>query len=400
MYDQEKSLSTRLIQTGEAEMAAKLASARSYPKVLPIYLSSVFSFEDVEALEAVYADPEAGYIYSRMGNPSQEQAAKIIAAAEGEGCEALVSSSGMAAIIISFLSQVQAGDHLIASPVLYGGVYDYLKNELPRFGVSIDFVDLNDPNLASYFKPNTKLVYTETITNPLMQVYNLPAIADLCHTKGATLIVDNTFATAAICQPLKLGADIVVYSATKYLCGHSDLTGGAIVASPALMPKLRRLNTLYGTMLSSFDSWLLTRSMRTLELRVAKHCANALELAKFFCTAPQVAKVHYPGLENTADYAIAQKLFHADRFGGMLSIDFADMATADRFIALCDHITLAPSLAGVATTLSYPKRTSHRAYSEEDLQTAGIAPGQIRISAGLEEASDLLEEFSKVLSQL
>lgn len=397
----EKKLATRLIQTGEHRMAAKLAAARSYPKTLPIYLSSVFAFDDVEALEAAYADSEAGYIYTRMGNPSHEAVCDVLASAEGEGSAALVCSSGMAAIIITLISQLQAGDHMIATPVLYGGVYDYLKNELPRFGIEVDLVDPLKQDLERFFRPNTKLLYTETITNPLMEVFDLRQMADLAHRHQAKLIVDNTFATAAICRPLQLGADISVYSATKYLCGHSDLTGGAILAAPELIATIRRCNTLYGTMLSAFDAWLLARSLRTLDLRMQKHSANALRLARFFAEQEQIAAVHYPGLESSAFHDVALRQFRDGACGGMLSIDFkGGMDAADRFISLCEEIKLVPSLAGVNTTISYPKRTSHRAYSEEDLAKAGIAPGQLRLSAGLEEAEDLIAEFSRALQQL
>ncbi|MCL2548928.1 MAG: PLP-dependent aspartate aminotransferase family protein, partial [Symbiobacteriaceae bacterium] len=288
----EKHLSTRLIHAGEKKLARRLAATRSYPKVLPIHLNSVFSFEDVEALEAAYADPEAGYIYTRMGNPTHDAVCNILASAEGEGSAALVCASGMAAIILTIISQVKSGDHIIATPVLYGGVYDYFKNELPRFGVSVDFVDPLHEDLRGYFKPNTKILYTETITNPLMEVFDLREMADLAHEHGALLIVDNTFATPAICRPLDLGADISVYSATKYLCGHSDITAGAILASTSLIAEIKRFNILYGAMLGAFDAWLLARSLRTLDLRMARHSRNALLLAEYFAAQPAICKVH------------------------------------------------------------------------------------------------------------
>ena len=397
----EKKIATRLIQSGEHKMAAKLAAARSYPKTLPIYLSSVFAFDDVEALEAAYADADAGYIYSRMGNPSHEAVCNLLASAEGDETQALVASSGMAAIILTILSSVSAGDHVLATPVLYGGVYDYLKNELPRFGVQVDFVDPLHDDVEKAFRPNTKLLYTETITNPLMEVFDLDVLADIAHRHGALLVVDNTFATAAVCRPLRLGADISVYSATKYLCGHSDLTGGAILASPERIAHIRRYNTLYGTMLSAFDAWLLARSLRTLELRMRRHSENAMCLAEYFARQPAITKVHYPGLATSAFHQAASRQFLDQQYGGMLSIDFADgVPAADAFIAHCEEIKLVPSLAGVSTSISYPQRTSHRAYSAAELQQAGIAPGQLRISAGLEQVEDLIAEFTRAFAKL
>ena len=397
-----KHLGSRLIHSGEAAFTKRMSKAVSQPKNMPLYLSSVYSFDDVDALEAAYEDSNAGYIYARMANPNADALCEVLAAAEREDTAALVCASGMAAIVLTIISQMQSGDHIIATPVLYGGVYDYLKNELPRFGITVDFVDPIAQDLKAFFKPNTKLLYTETITNPLMEVFDLRALAQIAHEHDAKLAVDNTFATAAICKPLQLGADFSLYSATKYLCGHSDLTAGAILASPDLIEGLKRHNALYGAMLSAFDAWLLTRSLRTLHLRIKKHSQNAAALAEFFSGQTRlIEKVHYPGLITSPHHDTAKAQFSEGLYGGMLSIDFAGgMAAADRFTALCEGIKLVPSLAGVATSISYPKRTSHRAYSDAELAKTGIAKGQLRISAGLEEAEDLIAEFERVLKKL
>lgn len=397
----ESHMRTRLVHGGDQELAKKLQEGVSVPKVLPIYMSSVFSFDDVPSLDAVYANEADGYVYSRMSNPSTDAAAELLAAAEGaEG--ALVFSSGMAAIINAIIANVQAGDHIVSSPVLYGGVYDYFKHELPRFGVEVTFVEFNDPaNVEAAIRPNTKIVYTETISNPLMEVDDLPAIAKIAHAHGCKMIVDNTFATPAVARPLDMGADIVVYSATKYLGGHSDIIGGAVVSDQENIAQVHRCFTLYGAIMGPMEAWLLCRSLRTLDMRVEQHSRNALKVAQFLESHPKVEKVYYPGLESSPSYALAQKLFVDGRCGGMLSADIAGGEQgASTLIKACKTIKFVPSLASYATTLSYPAKTSHRAYSPEDMKAAGISMGQLRFSIGLEAPEDIIAELDEALKKV
>ncbi|WP_027701344.1 trans-sulfuration enzyme family protein [Metaclostridioides mangenotii] len=396
----EKKFSTKVIHAGEVEFMKKAMSGVSIPKVPPIFMSSVFSFDDVPTLDAVYDGTAEGYVYSRMSNPTTDGVCEILAAAEG--CDdAIVFSSGMAAIINSIIGNVKAGDHIISSPVLYGGVYDYLHNEITRFGVEVTFVDFLKEDIEKYIKPNTKVIYTETISNPLMEVMDIPKISEIAHKHNCKLIVDNTFATAALAKPLSLGADIVVYSATKFLGGHSDIIGGAILSDQENINELRRFSTLYGATMSPFDAWLLARSLRTLEMRIAKHSANALKVAEFFENHPKIENVYYPGLKSSPYYELGQKLFIDGRCGGMISVDFigGEKAASD-FIANCDSIKFIPSLAGVSTTISYPAKTSHRAYSKEEMEAIGISMGQLRFSIGLEDANDIIAEFSTALDKI
>lgn len=395
-----KGFSTKVIHAGEVEFTKKALSGVSVPKVPPIFMSSVFSFDDVPSLDALYDGTAEGYVYSRMANPTTDGVCDILASAEG--CDdAIVFSSGMAAIINAIIGNVKTGDHIISSPVLYGGVYDYLQNEITRFGVEVTFVDFLKEDIEKYIKPNTKVIYTETISNPLMEVMDIPKISEIAHKHNCKLIVDNTFATAALAKPLSLGADIVVYSATKFLGGHSDIIGGAILSNQENINELRRFSTLYGATMSPFDAWLLARSLRTLEMRIAKHSANAVKVAEFFENHPKVENVYYPGLKSSSYYELGQKLFIDGRCGGMISVDFAggEKAASD-FIANCDSIKFIPSLAGVSTTISYPAKTSHRAYSKEEMESVGISMGQLRFSIGLEEADDIIAEFSAALDKL
>ena len=396
----QKGLMTRLTHSGENRAAKEIAKSVSVPKVVPIYMSSVFSFDDVPSLEGVYDGTQEGYIYSRISNPGYDCLHEVLS--QAEGCAGAISfGSGMAAIITSVLANVSSGDHIVSSPVLYGGVYDYFKNELPRFGVSVDFVDFIHDDLEKYMKPNTKIVYTETITNPLMEVMDLKKIADIAHKKGAKFIVDNTFATPALCRPMEFGADIVVYSATKYLGGHSDIIGGAILSDAQNIQQLQKFATLYGAIPSPFDAWLLTRSLRTLGLRVRQHSENAQKMAEYFEKHPKVEKVYYPGLPSSPFHALAAKQFDNSWCGGMLSADIAGGEKgASRFIAACENIKFVPSLAGVTTSISYPAKTSHRAYTPEELKACGISMGQLRFSAGLECIDDVIAELDKAFASL
>lgn len=395
-----KSMMTELTHSGGRELAKRVAGSVSTPKVMPIYMSSVFSFEDVASLEGVYDHTQDGYVYSRMSNPGYDCVTEVLSKAEG--CDgALVFSSGMAAIINAIVSNVRGGDHIISSPVLYGGVYDYLKNEITGFGVEVDFVDFIHDDPEKYIKPNTKIIYTETISNPLMEVMDIGKIADMAHRHGAKLIVDNTFATPAICRVLDLGADIVVYSGTKYLGGHSDIICGAAMSDEKNIANMRRYATLYGSIMSPFDAWILTRSMRTLELRIRQHSENARKLAGFLETHPKVERVYYPGLESSEYHALAMKQFHNGWCGGMFSADIAGGEKgAAVFIDSCKLVEFVPSLASFTTTLSYPAKTSHRAYTQEEMDRCGISMGQIRFSAGLDNAEDVIADLEQALAKV
>lgn len=395
-----KGFRTEIVHSGENEIAKKIAKSVSVPKVVPIYLSSVFSFDDVESLDGVYDGTEEGYVYSRMENPGVDSLNEVLATAEhSDG--AISFSSGMAAIITALISNVEAGDHIISSPVLYGGVYDYLKNEIKRFGVEVDFVDFINDDFEKYIKPNTKIIYTETITNPLMEVMDIKNIVEKAHSHGLKVILDNTFATPALFRPLELGVDIVVYSGTKYLNGHSDIICGVITSDAENIANIKRYATLYGATISPFDAWILTRSMRTLELRMRQHSENALVLAKYLENHPKVERVYYPGLESSEFYGLSKELFTNGWCGGMLSADIVGGEEgASAFIAACESVKFVPSLAGVTTSISYPAKTSHRAYTAEELDKCGISMGQLRFSVGLENIEDIIEEFEEAFKSV
>ena len=386
---------TRLVHLGSQNPVSV-----SRPKSLPITMSSVFVFDDVETLDQVYGEEAPGYVYSRNGNPVHDALKEMVAGIDG-GEAGGVYASGMAAITLSVLAHVQAGDHVLAANVLYGVSFAFLKEELKRFQVEVTFVDPINDELDRHFRPNTKLVYVETISNPMMEVVDLERVAQAAHQHGAKLIVDNTFAAPVVCRPLEWGADVVVYSATKYFCGHSDVTGGAVVSDGVTMERIESLGAMYGPMMSPFDAWLLIRSMRTLELRMRQHCTNALELASYLDSHPNIQQVYYPGLMHGETHETGKRLFDEGLFGGMLSFDLAGgEKAAYQLVKDLERIKLVPSLAGVSTTLSYPAKTSHRAMNEEELKRAGISAGTLRLSTGLENMADIMNELAKALNRL
>ncbi len=396
----DKKLSTRLIHTGDGQDYKKIAQYTSVPEVLPVYLTSVFAFDDVPSVDDIYDHKADGYIYSRIKHPNTDAVASILAAAENAE-DALLFSSGMSAIIVSILTVVSAGDHIIASPVLYGGVHDFLQNEIKRFGVEVTFVDFINDDVEKYIKPNTKLIYTETICNPLLEVPDLKKTAEIAHKHGLLFYVDNTFATSVVVSPYKFGADLVLYSTTKFLGGHSDIVGGAAVGKADVIAKIRPKLVLYGAVLGAMDAWLLARSLRTLELRVTKHSQNALKVAQFLEKHPKIEKVFYPGLESSPDHERAAAQFNNGLFGGMLSANLrGGEREASIVIASMPTIKYVPSLAGTATTVSYAAKTSHRAYTKEQLDAAGITFGQLRFSIGLEDADDIIAEISAALEKI
>ncbi len=387
-------LSTKLTHLGE-----KGAKSVSSPKSPSITMSSAFVFDDVESLDKVYSGESSGYIYSRNGNPNHELLKEIMSSIES-GEAAAVFSSGMAAITLSILSQIKSGDHIIASNVLYGGTYIFLKEELKKFNIDVTFADTST-DINNLFKSNTKFVYIETISNPMMEVADIKSISKTAHNHGAIVIIDNTFASPVICRPLDLGADIVVHSATKYICGHSDVTAGVVVSSREIIDKIERLGTLYGPMMSPSDAWLLTRSLRTLELRVREHSMNAMKLAEYLLSKDEVSNVYYPGLKSSKYNNLSKNVFDKNLFGGMLSFELKNGEKgAFDLIRHLDKVKLVPSLAGVTTTLSYPAKTSHRALTAEELKKANISKGLLRLSAGLDDIDDIINDFEQALAKL
>ncbi len=355
----------------------------------------------VQSATFFWGGPEDGDVrYSRYGNnPNQLQLAAKIASLEGTEA-ALALGSGMAASAMTLLALTESGDHVVASSRLYGATQALLRDELPRRGVETTFVDPDvEDGWREALRPNTRVLFLETPTNPTLRVIDPRPIAQLTRERGVVLVMDATFASPVNLRPASLGVDVVVHSATKYLGGHSDLIAGVVSGPRRLVDEITRVSRLYGPALDPHAAWLLDRGIRTLDLRVRRHNENAMALASWLSGRPEVARVVYPGLPDHPDHGVAAELM--DGFGGMLSIVLAGGgAAADRFVRALGVALVAPSLGGVETLVSEPRHTSHAGLSERALAAQGIPPGFVRISVGVEDVEDLIRDFAGALDSL
>jgi len=388
------------IQTAIVHAGEKMPQSVSTSKVAPIFASSVWSFDHLSQIDDIYEGREQGFVYSRISNPNVMQLEEAISTLDG-GESAAAYASGMAAISISLLAELKQGDHVVAHSILYGGTYSLLKNELSKFGIETTFVDFNDLNaVTKAMQANTKVLYFETICNPTMEVMDITGIVQIAKGTHVKVYVDNTFASPVICRPLEYGADVVIYSATKYLNGHSDVTAGIVVSNSEFIKKVKSVGTTYGPTLSPFDAWLILRGLRTLALRMERHSANALSLANFLAGHPKITAVHYPGLESSPTYGIANRMLEHG-YGGMLSFTVdGGLKGAQVLIDSLEMTELVPSLAGVSTTTSHPGKTSHRAIPLADRNHYGVGDGLIRVSTGIEYSKDIIEDFRKALEKV
>lgn len=370
---------------------------KSRPTVPPIYQTSVFSFDTLAGVEDAFSGEPGAFVYSRYGNPSLDALEHTLAALEGAEA-ALVSSSGMAAITTAIMGLCSAGDHVIATQDIYGGTQVLLARDLARFGIDVSFVDMTDlAKVEASVRKHTRLFFAETISNPLMKLVDIRALARIKNAYGIDMVVDNTFAGPTLCQPLALGADLVMESLTKYINGHSDVTGGALAGSRSIIDRLRPLHINMGGVPSPFDSWLTMRGIKTLPLRMRQHCHNALELAVFLASQPRVTRVYYPGLPGHPQHQLAREQMSG--FGGMLSfVVEGGRYSVDRVIRRLQLVEFVPSLAGVATTLSHPAQTSHRGLTGTERIRLGIDDGLIRVSVGIEDIADICEDFAAALA--
>ena len=377
-----------------------------HPKVTPIYQTSVFKFASLAELEEYYTAPGRGgrYGYSRSEHPNTEELVAAVARLEGVAGGAMAgvaTGAGLAGLLAAVLATCRAGDHVLCPAELYGGSVVLLSQELGRLGIETSYVPLAGLyDLAAHARPTTKLVLAETLSNPLLTVLDGPRLAAACRARGVLLLIDNTFASPVISQPFSWGADLVWHSATKYLGGHSDVTAGLVLArDPALAQRLRQVGGSLGLTLAPLESWLTLRGTKTLRLRLRQHSENALAVAGFLAGHPAVGQVFYPGLPADPGHALAAAQLLGGLFGGMLSFRLAaDTAAAvDAFVQRSQRFPLAPSLAGVDSSCSYPLATSHRHIPDERRRVLGITPGLIRLSVGIEEIDELLADLAQAL---
>ena len=397
MLDLSKSgFATKQIHVGKQENSAGALTT-------PIYQTSTFEFASVEQGGRRFAGEEAGYIYTRLSNPTITAVEEKVAALEG-GEATLGTGSGMGAISAALWSSVVGGDEIIADETLYGCTFSLMEHGMSRFGVKTRFVDLSKPDkLRPLLTEKTRVVYLESPCNPTMKLVDIEAVAKIAHDYNPAIkvIVDNTFASPYLQQPLLLGADVVVHSATKYLNGHGDVIAGFVVGKAEFINEVRvfGLKDMTGSVLSPFDAFLIARGLKTLDIRMERHCANARKVADYLHAHPAVAKVYYPGLEDFEGYEIAKKQMKQP--GGMIAIELKAgkeaTASAINKLKLC---TIAVSLGDAETLVEHAATMTHSTYTPEELAASGISEGLVRISVGLEDPEDIIADFEQAFASL
>ena len=357
------------------------------PVVNPIVLSTTF-----------LNDPEGKreLLYQRYGNaPNAVLLERRLAALEGAE-DAIAVASGMAAMVCALLSVLKAGDHVVATEAIYGGTRTLLERELTRLGIATTFADLSSPGWTEALRPETRVVLGETPSNPMLRVLDLRPVCDAAHAHGAVVIFDCTFASPVNLRALEHGVDLVMHSATKYLGGHSDVTAGVIAGSAERVAAVRQRARVWGPALDPHAAWLLERGIKTLAVRMERHNANGMAVARWAEAQPGIARVHYPGLPSHPDHEVARRVLRG--FGGMVSIVLEGGGeAATRFVRALELAKLAPSLGGVETLVSEPRHTSHSAMTPEARAAAGMPDGFLRISLGIEDADDLIADLDRAL---
>ena len=369
---------------------------------MPIYQTSTFIFDSAEQGGRRFALEEDGYIYTRLGNPTTTVLENKIAALE-EGEAAVATSSGMGAISSTLWTVLKAGDHIVTDKTLYGYTFALMNHGLTKFGVEVTFVDTSNlDEVKKAMKKNTRVVYLETPANPNLKIVDLEALAKLAHTNPNTLvIVDNTFATPYMQKPLKLGADIVVHSVTKYINGHGDVIAGLVITNKELADQIRfvGLKDMTGAVIGPQEAYYIIRGMKTFEIRMERHCKNARVVADFLNKHPKIEKVYYPGLETHPGYEIAKK--QMKDFGAMISFELKGGFEAGK--ALLNNLSLcslAVSLGDTETLIQHPASMTHSPYTKEEREAAGITDGLVRLSVGLENVEDIIADLEQGLEKI
>jgi cystathionine beta-lyase/cystathionine gamma-synthase len=384
---------TAAVHAGRIELPQNPASSP------PIFQASSYEFSDLGDVEAIYAGERPGRIYGRYGGPNGSQLEDAIA--ELEGAEAACgAAAGMSAIDAALRTSLPAGGSIVATREVYGGTFALLENDYQNSGVRVVYVDQGKlPEVeAALVRERPSVLYLEALTNPLVNVADLPALATLGRDHGATTIVDATFASPALVHPLLLGVDLVLHSVGKYIGGHGDVGAGIVSGSRARIDAIRGYLVRRGATMPHFEAWLALRGLRTLALRMERHSANARAVAAFLARQPGVAAVHHPSLPSHADYALSERLYPRGT-GGIVAFDLAGGADAvDAFLRRLKMIAIVHSLGEVATTIAYPAVSSHRPLPAEVREALGVGPGTLRISVGIESADDIIADLARGLA--
>lgn len=392
MSEGAKGFNSKLVHAGHRPDAYGAA-------VTPIYQTSTFAFCSADDGAARFAGLADGYIYTRLGNPTIRALEECVAELEG-GCGAVATSSGMGAVTTLCLALLNAGDHVVSTAAVYGPSRTLIQEHLARFGVRATFVDTSAlGQVRRALKANTKLVFVETPSNPLLQITDIQAVADMAHQQGALLAVDSTFASPYLQRPLELGADVVLHSVTKFINGHADVVGGLLVGrDPALVARLRGMMINCGTNMDPHQAFLVHRGLKTLALRLERAQQTASVIARWLETRPDILWVRHPSLESHPHYDLARRQMSGP--GAVLSFELRGGFEAGK--RLMDRVrlaTLAVSLGGVETLIEHPASMTHAGLSTEDRLAAGISDGLVRLSVGIEDADDLIEDLRQALAE-
>lgn len=366
----------------------------------PLYQTSTFIFDNAEQGAARFAGDEAGYIYTRLGNPTTRELELKIAALEGME-DAAATATGMAAVSAVTLAFLQQGDHMICSKAIYGCSFALFSHQFARYGIEVSFVDMTDhAAIAAALRPTTKMLFAETPINPNLVVLDLQFLGDFAKQHGLLSVVDNTFLTPMLQRPVEFGIDIIIHSATKYLNGHGDVVAGLVVGSAELIHtiKMTTLKDIGGT-ISPHDAWLIIRGMKTLAVRMERHCSNAQQVAEFLVRHPAVADVYYPGLPSHPGYQFIGSQMRGA--GGVLAFEIKGSLDDGRyFINQCKLLSLAVSLGDAESLIQHPASMTHSPYTAEERVMAGISDGLIRVSVGLEQVEDIIADLAQALAAM
>ncbi len=368
--------------------------------VPPLYQTASFAFESANQGAARFAGEEKGYIYSRLGNPTINALEEKVAILEG-GESALATASGMAAISTVLFGLLKKGDHMLADNTLYGCTLSLLNHVISKYGIEVSYVDASDPdNILGAVRENTKLFYFESPANPTMKIVDMHAVAQIAKSNKLITIIDGSFTSPYLQRPLEQGIDLVVHSATKYICGHGDVIGGIIVGNKKIIGDIKSgVFTNIGGIMSPFDAWLLLRGLKTLPLRMEKHCSNAMKVAQYLEAHPKVNEVYYPGLSSFPQHELAKK--QMDGFGGMLSFEMkGGIQAGERLIDNVGLFRVAVSLGEADSLIQHPATMTHSFVSREERMKAGISDGLVRMSVGIEDAEDLLADLEQALMKI
>ena len=390
-----RGIATRAVHTGE-----RPAQPQFRPTVTPIYPGSTYVYDDVEVMDAALAGDDSKYVYTRYGNPTTSALEEVVANLEGTATS-IGFASGMAAIHAAIFSSVSPGSTILATRDLYGHTFASLRDHFTTWGVRtelVDFLDL-DATAEAIKTHSPDLIVCETITNPLMKVTDIPAICEMGRAAGAAILVDSTFTPPVLYRPADDGAHLVVHSMTKYLAGHGDVTGGIVATTRMRRQQLSDYAKLNGSILGPFEAWLALRGVKTLPLRFRQQCENAMKVAAALDAHPGVGLVNYPGLASHASHATAKRLFDGRGFGAMISFTIRDATKEDVFnyLEALNLIVPATSLGDIYSLSLYPAMASHRSMPLEDREKIGIGDDLVRLSVGIEDADDIIEDLDQAI---